>query len=99
MEGRVALSCENTHIIDSYLIKSKKEMRAFLLGLREHCDPDMAVSVRSMHSLISEWRSHNLFYYLHVFRSRTKDVDLERLQPWWREVFCRVVSFFYFWNR
>ena len=94
---RVRLTSENTHIFDSYLIKSKAEMRAFLQALREQCDPGMAITQRSLDSLVSEWRSHNLFYYLHVFRSRTKDVDLERCQTWWREAFCRVVSFFYFW--
>lgn len=97
MEERVKLTKENTHIIDSYLIKGKSEIRAFLEALRKQCDPDMAVAVRSLKSLVAEWRSHNLFYFLHVFRSRTKDVDMERHQSWWREVFCRVVSFFYFW--
>lgn len=99
MNERVKLSRDNTHIYDSYLVRSKADMRKFLVDVREQCDPDMAVAVRSMKSLVCEWRSHNLFYYLHVFRSRTKDVDLERYQPWWREVFCRVVSFFYFWDR
>lgn len=74
-------------------------MREFLNGIREQCNPDMAVVVRDLKSMVCEWRSHNLFYYLHIFRSRTKDVDLERRQSWWREVFCRVVSFFYFWDR
>jgi hypothetical protein len=98
MEDRVTLTFDNTHINDSYLVRSKEAMRSFLLSLREQSHPDMAVAVRSMTSLICEWRSHNLFYYLHVFRSRTKDVDLERHQTWWREVFCRVVCFFYFWD-
>ena len=97
MSERVIISQDNTHIFDSYLIRSKKEMRDYLISLRKQCPPDMAVSARSLNSLVCEWRSHNLFYYLHVFRNRTKDVDLERHQPWWREVFCRVVSFFYFW--
>lgn len=97
MGDRVRLTVENTHIVDSYLVRSKEEMRAFLSEIREHCAPEMAVAHRSLSSLISEWRAHNLFYYLHVFRTRTKDVDLERQQPWWRECFCRVISFFYFW--
>lgn len=97
MNDRVILSYDNTHIIDSYLIRSKKEMREFLVDVRENCPPDMAVVARSIESQIREWRSHNLFYTLHVFRSRTRDVDLEREQPWWRELFCKVISFFYFW--
>jgi len=97
MNDRVVISYGNTHIYDSYLIRRKDDMREFLGTIREKCNPDMAVAVRSLTSQICEWRAHNLFYYLHVFRSRTRDVDLERLQPWWREAFCRVISFFYFW--
>ena len=72
-------------------------MREFLLKVRERSTPDMAVCRRDLESMVREWRSHNLFYQLHVFRSRTKDVDLELCQTWYRELFCRVVSFFYFW--
>ena len=72
-------------------------MREFLLMVRAQSTLDMAVCHRDLESMVREWRSHNLFYLLHVFRSRTKDVDLELCQTWCRELFCRVVSFFYFW--
>ena len=87
----------NTHILDSATVRSKAEMRSFLQEVREQASPDMAVCRRDLESMVREWRSHNLFYQLHVFRSRTKDVDLELCQSWCRELFCRVVSFFYFW--
>lgn len=87
----------NTHILDSYLVRSKAAIRAYLQGLREQASPEMAVNRRNLESQVREWRSHNLFYFLHVFRSRTKDVDLELNQSWPRELFCRVVDFFYFW--
>ena len=87
----------NTHILDSYLVRSKAAIRAYLQGLREQASPEMAVNRRDLESQVREWRSHNLFYFLHVFRSRTKDVDLEFNQSWPRELFCRVVDFFYFW--
>jgi len=99
MDERVVLSYQNTHIYDSYQIRSKEDIRKFLEQIREQCSPDLAIAVRTIDSLVCEWRSHNIFYYLHVFRSRTKDVDLERHQVWWREAFCRVVSFFYFWDK
>lgn len=88
---------DNTHILDSYLIRSKEAIRAYLQALREQSSPEMAVNRRDMESMVREWRSHNFFYWLHVFRSRTKDVDLELKQSWWRELFCRVVDFVYFW--
>ncbi len=88
----------NTHIMDSCEIKSKEDMRAFLQALREDFPEEMAVTQRDIESQVREWRSHNFFYRIHVFRSRTKDVDLELKQTWYRELFCRMVSFFYFWD-
>ena len=99
MESRnVILSETNTHIIDSCHICSKAEMRSFLQGLRDEAPEGMAVIQRDLESQVREWRAHNFFYKLHVFRSRTHDVDLELRQTWYRELFCRVVSFFYFWD-
>ena len=72
-------------------------MREFLEAVRQQSSPEMAVCQRDIESMLREWRSHNLFYRIHVFRHRTKDVDLELKQIWYRELFCRVVSFFYFW--
>ena len=87
----------NTHILDSCLVKSKESMRDFLQELRDESSDEMAVCKRDLESQVREWRAHNFFYKLHVFRSRTHDVDLEIKQTWYRELFCRVVSFFYFW--
>ena len=95
--GKAIISPTNTHILDSYLIRSKAAIRAYLQALREQSSPEMAVNRRDLESQVREWRSHNLFYMLHIFRNRTKDVDLELQQIWYRELFCRVVSFFYFW--
>ena len=92
------VSPTNTHILDSYLVKSKEDMRTYLRRLCEGVPDEMAVNQRDIESQIHEWRAHNFFYNLHVFRSRTCDVDLELKQPWYRELFCRVVSFFYFWD-
>ena len=95
--NNVIISPTNTQILNSYLVRSKEAMRAYLQNLRDTVSPEMAVNQRDIESQVREWRSHNLFYFLHVFRSRTKDVDLELTQTWYRELFCRVVSFFYFW--
>ncbi len=93
------VSPTNTHILDSCLVKSKEDMRTYLSRLREGVPDEMAVNQRDIESQVHEWRAHNFFYKLHVFRSRTQDVDLELKQPWYRELFCRVVSFFYFWDQ
>ena len=88
----------NTHILDSCAVRSKQAMRDSLQRLRDEVPGEMAVNRRDIESQVHEWRSHNFFYKIHVFRSRTKDVDLELKQPWWREWFCRLVIFFYFWD-
>ena len=99
METNNAIVTEtNTHIVDSCLVKSKADMRAYLEDLRKSSSPEMAVNQRDVESMVREWRSHNLFYKFHIFRSRTKDVDLELKQAWYRELFCRVVGWFYFWD-
>ena len=88
----------NTKILDSCTVRNKAEMREFLEAVRQQSPSEMAVCQRDIESMLREWRSHNFFYRIHVFRSRTKDVDLELKQAWYRELFCRVVDFFYFWN-
>lgn len=93
-----SLSENNTHIQDSFSLRTKDEIRAYLQQLRDICIESMAVNRRDMESQVREWRAHNLFYLLHVFRSRTKDVDLEVQQSWWRELFCRVIDWLYFWD-
>ena len=90
------LSATNTHSLDSYVVKTKAEMRDYLQRLRDMATEN-AVNQRDMESMVREWRSHNFFYWLHVFRSRTRDVDLELKQSKLRELFCRVVDFIYFW--
>lgn len=98
-DEQVILSRDNTHINGSAFIRSKTDIRNFLIALREQCEPGMAVATRDLESQVREWRVHNFFYYMHIFRSRTRDADLELHQSWYRELFCRVFDFFYFWDR
>lgn len=95
--SKAILTEENTHIVDSCEVKSKEEIMDYLTQLRGKTSLEMSINQRSMESLVDEWRAHNLFQGLHVFRCRTYDVDKERHQSWLREAFCHVVSFFYFW--
>ena len=67
--SKAILTEENTQIVDSCEVKSKEEMMDYLTQLRENASPEMAINQRSMESLVDEWRTHNLFYGLHVFRS------------------------------
>lgn len=70
----------NLHIEDSYKVR-KKEIRSKLIeilveDIRNH-DPDCSnVWNRSDFSLQMEWAVHNALYALGLWRSHTKDVDL-----------------------
>ena len=72
----VIISKDNICIIDSYQIKSIKNMKYVINSIKQRCDNSYIIHKRSMYSLINEWRSYNLLYDLHIQRDRTKDVDL-----------------------
>lgn len=66
------------HIGDSYKIKKKD----FGAHLEEFKETDVYKN-RSLCSLKLEWASHNFLYNLGLWRSHTKDVDLEWPQKWY----------------
>lgn len=49
---------------------------------------------RSIFSLIIEWRAHNLLYDLGMYKSRTKDVDLN-YPKWYVYPIYFILSLFY----
>lgn len=61
----------NIRIFESYKITDVTSMRNILNSI----DVPRILN-RSIYSLENEWLVHNLFYKLNLFRSRTKDVDL-----------------------
>ena len=73
----ITLNKDNTHIEDSYTITKKEDMKEILEFLRDGTPEDYVIHIRSLKSQIREWRAHNLLYKLGLFKSRTKDVDLD----------------------
>lgn len=92
-KGHIIVS-DNVHITDSYQIKYKSVMKQTLLDLAAE-SPDCLTWKRTMNSLLREWRTHNLFYDLHLFRSHTKDVDLDYPAKWYTEIAYFLLSPFY----
>lgn len=91
----VGIYWENTHIEDSYRIKSKKDMRNVLELIRLQTDGrGLAINRLSLRRQVREWRAHNLLYALGIARKRTKDVDLN-YESWWRRVCYFVLSLMY----
>lgn len=62
----------NLHIVDGYKINKLKDMETYLLQHKDELG-----SSRSLKSYLIEWRAHNVLYNLGLFRSHTKDTDLD----------------------
>jgi|BioPla2DNA2_1021312.scaffolds.fasta_scaffold58768_2 hypothetical protein len=76
------VTSHNIHIEDSWEI-NHKQFKSVLLRLKTD---DCLVFKRWMWSLRSEWACHNVLYKLGLWRSHTKDVDLNYPIKWYVEV-------------
>lgn len=87
----IIVTHNNVHIEDSYAYgKTGFEP---LLDWIHKMYPNCAVfDNRTMKSLCREWAVHNALYDLHLFRSHTKDVDLNWPIKKWVEIAYNVVG-------
>lgn len=85
------LSEGNCCIVDSYKISSKSYMLSFIDFLLM----DQKFAARTAKSYLREWQAHNLLYKLGLFKERTKDVDLNINESWFRRVGYTIISLFY----
>lgn len=69
----IVLSDSICTIIDSYKVKRLKHMREVIDWVKTY---DTEVGKRSWISLVSEWRAHNLLYWLGLEKDRTAHCDL-----------------------
>ena len=81
----------NIRILDSYKITSKPEMVEILYSI-QHNHPECKVFKRSYTSLVREWRTHNLLYKLGLFKSHTKDTDLNYPIKWYEEFIYSILG-------
>ena len=70
----------NTHVKNSYMLTTKKAIRVEVEWIIQARKMRKLPVTRSVNSYIREWRGHNKLYKLGLFKSRTKDVDLEENQ-------------------
>lgn len=80
----------NVKIIDSYKVKRRWDMLFILITFQENTNYH---SKRSLDSWIREWKAHNRLYRLGLFRSHTKDCDLNEDEKFWRVFFYRIIGF------
>lgn len=87
-------SSDNVHIIDSFEVTKIKSMIIVIKKLRNEFPRISVVHDRSIFSLIIEWRAHNLLYDFGLFKSRTKDVDLN-YPKWYFHIIYFMLSLIY----
>lgn len=85
------VSNNNCKIIDSYKITSKEVMLDFINQLREEHKEFQA---RTSLSYYREWKAHNILYKLDLFKSHTKDTDLNIDEKLSRRICYFIISLF-----
>lgn len=85
----IQYNSKNVRIVDSYQVSNVKDM-VFVLRLFKiktgYC------SKRNLKSWIKEWKSHNRLYRLGLFRSHTKDCDLEENEKLHRLIAYQILG-------
>lgn len=89
--NKVSVTKNNVHIEDSYQITRRREMRELLEYLKE-TNPDSDVWNRRIFHMTCEWKAHNRMYRLGLFKSHTKDVDLNYPQEWYIKVLYFILG-------
>lgn len=91
----VIISPNNTQIKDSYLVRSRKDMKSILRQIQMPNFSNYACDRRTIKSMVREWCSHNLLYDLGLWKDRTRDVDLNYPTKWYEDVGYFVLSLLY----
>ena len=90
----IKVSKNNIHIENSCEVNTREDMQMVLNDIRaNHSLEESDVLKRTDSSLIKEWRVHNVLYNLHLFRTHTKDVDLNYPQSKIIEIAYSVAYF------
>lgn len=85
----IQYNSKNVRIMDSYQVRNVKDMIIVLRLFKIKTDYR---SKRSLKSWIKEWKSHNRLYRLGLFRSHTKDCDLEENEKLHRLIAYQILG-------
>lgn len=86
---------ENTHIENSYMVESIRDMKHIIEKIREVIPPEYAIHTMSLYRQITEWRGHNMLYMFGYKKGRTKSVDLNVNEPWYKHIVYLIMSIIY----
>lgn len=94
---QIQYNSHNIHIIDSYKIKRKRDMK-HILSIVRHASLNRGIFyLRKENSWIREWKAHNILYKLGLFKSHTKDTDLDEKENKKRR-FCYFILSLFSWG-
>lgn len=74
---QIVYSPNNTKIINSYLLSTRKAIKEEVEWIKENRIARNYKVSRTTNSYVREWLGHNRLYRMGLFRSHTKDVDLQ----------------------
>lgn len=82
----------NCKVVNSYLITNIDTQSQFIQKVITPCE---GFNVRSVASYVHEWRAHNFLYNHNLWKSHTKDVDLNCDEPVYRRIIYCFLSILY----
>ena len=85
------------HINNSYLMKSRDEIKTFLHYIHTldgYKELQSAGYTRTFESEYKEWKAHNFLYNIGFQRERTGSVDIDQNEPRWRRIIYAILSIF-----
>lgn len=88
----INLTKENTHIGNSYIIKTKKSMENEIEYIKLRREARRYPVTRTTNSYVREWKGHNNLYNLHLFRKHTASVDLNENNSIIEEIIWLIIG-------
>lgn len=88
----------NVKIVESCLISEREGMEDVIHEIYGDVRCPEEVWNRGLDELVREWQAHNLLYDLHLFRTKTKDVDLDG-RRWYQFAYDILGSIYGLFNR
>ena len=87
--NEIIYSKDNTHVVDSYKVKDiNLEVMEII---RERNRRKLPVT-RTFDSYVREWKGHNNLYNIGLFRSHTKDVDLQEKETIFEKIVWLILG-------
>lgn len=92
LKKQIIYTENNTKIIDSYKLKTNQKIEAIAYEIELTRLQKKIPQTRTIKSYVREIKAHNRLYKLGLFRSRTKDTDLEENIKKWKEILYRIIG-------